>query len=298
MAQTRIAFSPCVFELMSKYDSETIEMAHFNHLIDLLEYTSKLNVEFDLYDGAPYYPDATKRPPITRYHFHKISFSQLYAKIQKKISYDKFVQLDKYEMSQITTDYSFPDESETKESFLRYITFLIQNSLEYLLFIGEPNKNKPRPMIFQLPDNSISECMPIFDPRIDCSGQLPAVLPLINQNAAFPNSEFCSELNRSFIKERDCGDRKSIIRVYGNEAAMRNGYAFDQHLSMLNSKKQGNTRTVYRKLIGPKEIYLSIDYESGGFEVFDHTGTHLGQFSFDGMQVKNADPKTHKLYFS
>ena len=40
------------------------------------------------------------------------------------------------------------------------------------------------------------------------------------------------------------------------------------------------------------------DFESGGFEVFDTNGQHLGQYSFDGVRTKLPAPNTHKLYFS
>lgn len=294
MALTKVVLSPCLFELMSDNEPKTVELEHYEHILNLLTYLVKLNVEFDLYEDAPYYPDATKRPPITRYHYYNTSCSQLYAKIQKKISYENYVELTEYEAAEIETEYTFPKKSETKESFLRYITFLVQNSASYLLFIGKPNMNKPRPMIFSWSTGETTECMPIFSPEIDLSGQLHTVFP--QESSLFPCSAYCTELNNHFLQNRDTGDRKSIIKQYAAEAASRNGYIYDQHLSMLNSKKQGNARIVYHRLIDNQASYLSVDLESGGFEVFDHDATHLGQFSFAGNRDKPPSPKDHKLY--
>lgn len=294
MALTKVVLSPCLFELMSDNEPEIVELEHYNHIMELLNYLMKLNVEFDLYEDAPYYPDASKRPPITRYHYHNISCSQLYAKIQKKISYENYVELSEYEAAEIITEYTFPEKSETKESFLRYITFLVQSSDSYLLFIGQANMSKPRPMIFSWSTGEKTECVPIFKPETDLSGQLHSVFP--QKSSLFPCSDYCTELDQEFLRNREIGDRISTIKEYGAEAATRNGYVYDHYLSVLNSKKQHNSRIVYRRLIGNKESYLSLDLESGGFEVFDHNAVHLGQFSFAGKRDKPPSPQTHKLY--
>ncbi len=70
--------------------------------------------------------------------------------------------------------------------------------------------------------------------------------------------------------------------------------AINDYLSMLNSRKQRSMRAVYSKL-RKSPTYLSLDFESGGFEVFDKNGLHLGQYSFDGARTKVPAPDTHKL---
>ena len=101
----------------------------------------------------------------------------------------------------------------------------------------------------------------------------------------------------NFLKERHTGDRKALIIKIGDEVASRNGYIKNDYLSMLNSRKQRSMRAVYSKL-RKSPTYLSLDFESGGFEVFDKNGLHLGQYSFDGARTKVPAPDTHKLYFS
>lgn len=297
MELTKVIFFPCVFELMSTCETEEAEYAHLTHLQSVLNFLQKLNVEFDLYENAPYFPDAQKRPPISRYHYNQVSCSMLYAKIQRKITYDPIVLLSPWREAKIISDYTYPKNSETKESFLRYISYLNQNSKRHISFIGLPNCNKPKPVVLQLPDGTRAEMMPIFQPMNDCSGQMHDILPVQDESSYFPNKNYCKDLNKDFIKKRHGENIAPLIIKYGTEAALRNGYIEDPQLSALNSKKQNNRRIVFRKKDGSK-MYLSLDFESGGFEVFDHTPTHLGQFSFAGDKVKPAEPHNHKLYFS
>lgn len=138
---------------------------------------------------------------------------------------------------------------------------------------------------------------PISNPEIDCSGQIASIM--INQasDELFPNKHYCSLLNVDFLKRRHIEDRKALISKIGDEVAFCNGYSKNNHLSMLNSKKQKSLRTIYSKF-ARTPTYLSLDFESGGFEVFDKNGQHLGQYSFDGVRTKLPAPNTHKLYFS
>lgn len=296
MKLTKVALSPCIFELMSSSETEETEIAHLTHLQSVLSFLQKLNVEFDLYENAPYFPDSQKRPPISRYHFHRVSCSLLYSKIQRKIAYSPIISLETYEESEIVSDYSYPENSETKESFLKYITYLSKHSLMYLLFIGLPNCEKPKPFKIRLPDGKMTEKMPIFRPISDCSGQVSSVISISDGPDAFPNKMLCFALNEEFLQKRYTASKIPLIVKYGTEAALRNGFTENKHLSVINSKKQGNMRKVYSRA-GKYPMYLSLDFESGGFEVFDCKGVHLGQFSFSGIQVKSSEPKTHKLYF-
>ena len=55
-----------------------------------------------------------------------------------------------------------------------------------------------------------------------------------------------------------------------------------------------DNQLIYKKTKG-RLFYLSIDIESGGFEVFDSNYKHLGQYDFSGKKVKKAEPRSHKL---
>lgn len=91
-------------------------------------------------------------------------------------------------------------------------------------------------------------------------------------------------------------EQSKAIALYieiGTLVAEYNCYTKDTTLSKKNSTDK-KIRIVFKKNIG-KEYYLSLDVESGGFEVFDHNLIHLGQYNFNGERVKPATPKTHKL---
>ena len=295
MPLTKIALSPCFFELMSDQATEADEMEHLLHMRSTLDFLSPLNVEFDLYEDAPFFPDAAKRPPISRYHYHNISCTQIYAKIHKKICYENFISLQEYTPSLIESQYDYPESSETKDSFLKYMSYLLLNHRKFLLFVGIPNRNKPRPFLFALSDSS-AEITPISDPEIDCSQQLAEIFPQTKENSVFPNAHLCAALNEEYLKHRATEDRMSLIKKIGGEVATRNGYCYDRRLSSINSQIQQSVRHVYSRT-NTINAFLSLDFESGGFEVFDHSGVHLGQFSFAGKQVKSASPSTHKLFF-
>ena len=180
---------------------------------------------------------------------------------------------------------------------MRYITYLCVHEKDYLLFIGKANKDKPRPIKFLLPNDNIEEKTPIYTPEVDCSGQLSIVFPSSNQDDIFPNYSLCMDLNTEYQINKRYEDRISYTKEIGAEVASRNGYTYDNNLSTLNSQKQKSIRCVFKKF-NKTAFYLSLDFESGGFEVFDYKGTHLGQYSFSGQKVKPAAPRTHKLYFS
>ena len=131
----------------------------------------------------------------------------------------------------------------------------------------------------------------------DCSGQISNVISKSAGPEIFPNHEFCDALNEEFLYKRNTENKIPLIIQYGTEVALRNGFTENQYLSAINSKKQGNIRQVSSRS-GKYPAYLSLDFESGGFEVFNSCGVHLGQFSFSGSQVKLPAPKTHKIYFS
>lgn len=297
MSLTKVVLSPCLVELMTKSENEMAELAHLTHLQSILNFLMPLNVEFDLYENAPYYPDSVSRPPISRYHYHSLSCTQIYAKIQRKICYAPEVSLGECTASKLVSEYDYPEDSETKDSFLRYITYLFSNDKKTVMFIGEANRNKRRPYIFEIPSFDKVEVTPISDPADDCSQQIANIVTIERNHELFPNARMCTSLNDSFLRRRNIEDRISLIKEVGAEVASRNGYAYRKDLSSINTKKQGNTRVIYSRFDGIL-AFLSLDFESGGFEVFDQSGIHLGQYSFSGKKVKQSSPRTHKLFFN
>lgn len=120
----------------------------------------------------------------------------------------------------------------------------------------------------------------------------------------FPAKDLCNGFNgwRSEILKPSYGrDKISDFTKIGFEVALRNHYIYDPHLSALNKKKakkdkNGNhpKRQVFKNK--KKDVYLSIDFENGGFEVYDKNARHQGQYKFNGDFEKSSDENSHPLY--
>jgi hypothetical protein len=96
---------------------------------------------------------------------------------------------------------------------------------------------------------------------------------------------------KKFIAKRDSlsdRDRMAFIEFEGTEVAERNGYQLDSFTTKINRSKDSK-RKVFSFGLQKGKIYLSIDFETGGFEVCDYKGEHLGEYRFSGIKEKGAD---------
>ena len=127
---------------------------------------------------------------------------------------------------------------------------------------------------------------------------LPYLKCVDNWDSIFPRASFCSKYNQyvlDMIKSQGMGEREkqALFEDVGAIVAIYNMYSKNNRLSRINTTG-AKKRIVYEKKKG-KKYYLSLDLESGGYEVFDHAYRHLGQFSFSCQKVKPAEPSTHFL---
>ena len=76
------------------------------------------------------------------------------------------------------------------------------------------------------------------------------------------------------------------------EVAARNRYKYDLRLSHINSNEAHQKRQIYTSE-GKEQVYLSVDTENGGFEVFDNKLNYLNQYKFNGDFDKKSDPINH-----
>lgn len=81
---------------------------------------------------------------------------------------------------------------------------------------------------------------------------------------------------------------RALILTYGQQVAERNCYKLDVRLSALNSTET-KKRKIFYAGVGRDRIYLSLDLETGAFEVCDYKGDHLGEYFFDGQINKEAE---------
>lgn len=98
---------------------------------------------------------------------------------------------------------------------------------------------------------------------------------------------------RQEIKEKE-SEKMAIISQMGRQVALLNGYSYSHEISNLN-KSNNKKREIYEAGEGRNKIYLSCDFESGGFEICDFSGTHLGEFGFHGNQTGKAKPEDHSI---
>lgn len=119
----------------------------------------------------------------------------------------------------------------------------------------------------------------------------------------FPAEDFCAGYDdwRSEILQPNSSDDKiSTFYKIGLEVAERNKYLYDSQLTALNKTKakKKNGQSPKRQIFKSPEldVYLSTDFENGGFEVYNCKPTHQGQYKFNGDFEKEADDNSHPLY--
>lgn len=125
-----------------------------------------------------------------------------------------------------------------------------------------------------------------------------------SSDCRFPAKELCDGFNNwrsEILKPKYDGDKISDFTKIGLEVALRNKYIYDSGLTALNKRKakpdkngQHPKRQVFRN--NKKDVYLSTDFENGGFEVYDKNAHHLGQYKFNGDFEKDPDEDSHPLY--
>jgi hypothetical protein len=94
---------------------------------------------------------------------------------------------------------------------------------------------------------------------------------------------------RNELRHLQSQEKNAIIEKLAKNVAEINGYSYNQRLSTHNQKRQKGLRSIYEAGVGKQKMYLSTDFETGAFEVCNHKGWHLGEYSFGGEQTKEAD---------
>lgn len=283
--------SPCVLEKGHKAERE-----HYAELSTLIHnlYTHT-NLKFQLYQKAPFdsykmeipvYEDATLNSFVT---------VNIYGTIQKMLLRE-YIDLEDIAPVQMPREFTL-DENPLTNAFRCYLNYL--KGVDSLLFIGEHNFPVPRPIELCGDDTSFKMNASTYV-NIELSDVLlPYLKSVDNLDSIFPRANFCSKYNQyvlDMIKSRGMGQeqKNALFENVGSIVAIYNMYSKNNRLSRINTTA-AKKRIVYEKREG-KKYYLSLDLESGGYEVFDRAYRHLGQFSFSCQQVRPAEPLTHILY--
>lgn len=281
--------SPCVLDI-----GNMEEIKHCYKLGELIDYINKnTNLEFQYYKRAPYDGYKMEVPRYRNMTLNNYIMTNVYSKIMNNID-SEYIELTNIEPAKPLNGYDLP-EGEITTSFLSYINY-IQDE-ESVVFLGPANMSIECPLKFM----SESEF------QINASKQFEietteVLVPFLNENVnlleIFPRKNACKSFN-SYVKDQErknnmCQNQRiSLFEKIGCVVAKYNFYKRNQRLSSLNSNGS-KIRQVYEKEKG-KKYFLSLDVESGGFEVFDNHYNHLGQVNFSCEFVKRAEPHTHIL---
>ncbi|MBQ3161819.1 MAG: hypothetical protein IJC04_06800 [Oscillospiraceae bacterium] len=229
--------------------------------------------------------------------------------VNKKIlETHKLMKRDLNEVSSIN-DSTLYDRLPFSQSFINKINYILAENPEYKIII---------PLVYNIKNRklAIKNCgdrlfiIGNYDEEVESNISQWIIhnelihISMPNINSKFPAKELCAGFNdwRSNILQPDYkGDKISDISEIALEVALRNNYIYDKKITSINSirakkDKKGNhpKRQVFKN--DKQDVYLSTDFENGGFEVYDKKATHLGQYKFNGDFEKKSDKRSHPLY--
>lgn len=102
-----------------------------------------------------------------------------------------------------------------------------------------------------------------------------------------PNTELCSEYLDVQNELITLGaDKINTYSVVAKEVAMRNKYKLDKRLTKLNRIKSDCKREIY---CAQNNIFISVDFESGCFEIYNRRGKHKGEISYVNKIISKSD---------
>lgn len=286
--------SLCLLHVEQGLSSEE-QLNHFRKLSRVMYILSNYcDVKFESYKKAPYESYKMDMPIYSNTTLNNLVRTTIYPVIYNMSKRD-YIDLDNVQPAQCLANMYIPDV-EGKEAFLRYLNYVKNDAI---MFVGKRNYHLKSPCQFQGDT--------VFSIDISKAGTIETTDVLLryfkqdlNSDEIFPMEGFCSyvKYNDYVIKEiqnkkMNQSEKIALFEKIGDTVAKYNFYGRNKRLSNKNSTLS-KKRIVYTK-IQNKDFHLSLDFESGGFEVFDKKYIHQGQYNFDCKKIKRAEPKTHKL---
>lgn len=286
--------SLCLLHVEQGLSSEE-QLNHFRKLSRVMYILSNYcDVKFESYKKAPYESYKMDMPIYSNTTLNNLVRTTIYPVIYKMSKRD-YIDLDNIQPAQCLVNMYIPDV-EGKEAFLRYLNHVKNDAI---MFVGKRNYHLKSPCQFQGDT--------VFSIDISKAGIIETTDVLLrylkqdlNSDEIFPMEGFCSyvKYNDYVIKEiqnkkMNQSEKIALFEKIGDTVAKYNFYKRNKILSSKNSTPS-KKRIVYTK-IQNKDFHLSLDFESGGFEVFDKKYIHQGQYNFDCKKIKRAESKTHKL---
>ena len=272
--------SPCLLDNsnIDDYNQQMIFCERLGNVVDFI--CDKTTLLFDLYTGSPYENGAIKSPTYTKLPIIKNRIQSILTKIYSNME-------ENLDLLHHNEQWNYCDmvvACDVTSASQCYINYCLSNNIIVVLFTACQSDIDC--------DNNNDEIQVVNDIN-DIPIKLSGIL-VPSDNPVFPKFESCQYYNDIF-KSRNKGvnnqERRAIIKEFAEKVAKINGYTYSSELSNLNSIRFSAERQIYTS----SYYYLSVDFESGGFEVFDKKLNHMGQYNFLGYKVKPAQKATHRM---
>ena len=197
----------------------------------------------------------------------------------------------------ICDNYLFPDDfkatnyKELDDYFAKIVNYLVTHDIPCLLFLARLNHVSSTKSINQLfvVKNISGEINSKITELIHDGTYLKAKLPEPDLKKPLPFFDLCDHFLTLQNEMSKNDDSMSVFLRITKEVAYRNRYKLDDTVTNKNNTKK-HKRKIYTY---NKTHYISTDFESGCFELFDYRGRHMGEISYIGTKISSPD-KTGK----
>ena len=231
------------------------------------------------------------KDPLGEYRESEIIKNEIIRKIWKKLdvsSPDDIILLNDYKDELIPNSFGSFEREDIKDYLNNLWGLILEDKYEILFFLCRKNHKWKELVngrthfvhhIYRDIGSYVSELFSCGEMIKEENLKLPTI------ESPLTNTQLCSEYSE--IREKAIKDGQADRELFsklGKEVAYRNGYIFDEEVTRINNSA---IREIFNSKTKPM-IYLSIDFEKGAFEVCNHNGKHVGEFSYEGIQTGKA----------
>jgi len=172
----------------------------------------------------------------------------------------------------------------------------------YTRLEGSNNKGKPCQVKNIYDVNTRIENLLLLQTFETCAALSPLMQPMWNKEGL---KHYFEMIKHADIVQKmvdlNSAERIKMLNQYAPQVAKLNGWEENKTLSRINSTSHKPRRIFYSKWFGPKNYYLSIDYEKSDFvfELFDTRGKHIKEINWKGEKTgegrSDHNIQLHKL---
>lgn len=225
------------------------------------------------------------KDPMEGYRESQQIKTDIVSKLWRGIRMQSILDLEEYSPSTLPDGFQFPERPDLKQYLLQVFGYVERENTEMLMFLSRRNHSWSSPSYYSI--KFVKHIYTELDSNLgvlfsDGNGLKEGCLIKPTYSNPLPNADLCKGYSQLRIELIQAGKGDiSNFRKLGREVAFRNGYSANSYLSRINDNA---IRDIY-DIKARKTIYLSTDVEHGAFEVFDESGQHLGEFSYEGEKT-------------